>query len=76
MFRKEIFIEGFRGGLYFCKKHYGLIAYQLYRWLVVLLLLPAILITALAYPWLKNKEKLSAYIEILRIFCKGESRRV
>ncbi|MFH1389831.1 MAG: glycosyltransferase family 2 protein [Candidatus Margulisiibacteriota bacterium] len=76
LFRKEIFVEGFRGGLYFCKKHYGLIAYQFYRWLVVFLLLPVILITALIYPWLKNKEKLTAYLEILRIFVKGELRRV
>lgn len=71
LFKKMIFVEGFRGGLYFCRKHYGLIAYQLYRWLGALLLLPVILLTALTYPWLKHKDKLAAYLEILAIFVKG-----
>lgn len=58
---KKLFIEGFRGGLYFCKKHYGPAAYTLYRALLLLYSLAMIPFS------LADKEKLSAYIEILKI---------
>jgi GT2 family glycosyltransferase len=58
---KKLFVEGFRGGLYFCKKHYGPAAYSLYRALLLLFSLAMIPFS------LANKEKLNAYIEILKI---------
>ncbi len=56
------FVEGVRGGLYFCKKHYGLAAYQAYR----LLLLAATLIMAAFYgaTYMFNRNKLDAWLKI------------
>jgi hypothetical protein len=57
----KLFVEGFRGGLYFCRKYYGPIIYSIYRALLMLLVL-------LMAPFsLLNKEKLNAYREILQI---------
>ncbi len=58
---KKLFVEGFRGGLYFCKKHYGPVAYSLYRALLLLFSLAMVPFS------LADKEKLSAYLEILKI---------
>ena len=71
-FNKKLFIEGFRGGLYFSKKHYGPIAYQVYRAILTFSMLLAVAFSALFYPFLKNKEKLSAFIAILLLSLKGE----
>jgi len=71
-FNHKAFVEGFRGGLYFAKKHYGWLAYQLYRILLIFGLLIIISAAFFIYPWLKNKEKVSAYQEILIIAIKGE----
>jgi len=38
--RRGSILEGYRGGLYFCKKHYGGGVYAIYRWVVLLDLLP------------------------------------
>ncbi len=57
----KLVVEGFRGGLYFCKKHYGPIAYSLYRALLALFCL------AMAPFSLFNRKKLAAYLEILMI---------
>lgn len=56
-----LMIEGFRGGLYFCKKHYGLISYHIYRGLLllgVMLMLPVSLF---------NKAKFRAYMAVINI---------
>lgn len=71
-FSRQTFVEGFRGGLYFARKHYGPLVYQIYRVLLILLLLPVIFFTLLLYPLLKNREKLAAYGEILRIAVGGK----
>jgi uncharacterized protein (TIGR03492 family) len=65
-------VEGFRGGLYFCKKHYGWLVYQLYRWLLCAAMLIAIPLTAILYPLLPNKEKLGAYWQIFLICLSGK----
>ena len=65
-FNKLLFTEGYRGGLYFCKKHYGLIAYQAYRlvlYFLVLLVLPFSIF---------NRKKLEAYSDILKMIMTGE----
>lgn len=57
----KLFVEGFRGGLYFCKKHYGQLIYSTYRFILfvyVLAMLPFSLM---------NKGKLNAYSDILKI---------
>jgi GT2 family glycosyltransferase len=59
----KFFVEGIRGGLYFCKKHYGIIAYSLYRAFVFAASLVMASISAVFYP--KNKEKFMAYRNIL-----------
>jgi hypothetical protein len=62
----RLFVEGFRGGLYFCRKHYGPAIYSIYRALLmlfVLLMVPFSLI---------NREKLRAYREILHIIIKQQ----
>jgi len=71
-FSVKPFVEGFRGGLYFCKKHYGLLAYLIYRLLLVVAMLLAVAGAGLAYPFLKNKQKLNAFLQILIIAIKGE----
>jgi len=65
-FSCKAFVEGFRGGLYFAKKHYGRLVYQIYRFILILGLL--IMIPAM----LGNKDKLTAYCEILVIAVKGD----
>ncbi len=71
-FNQRLFVEGFRGGLYFSKKHYGGMVYQLYRWFLVFAMLVAIFTAALLYPFLKNKQKLNAFLQILGIAVKGQ----
>ncbi len=71
-FKLKTFVEGFRGGLYFSKKHYGNIVYHIYRLLLSAAMLPAILFSFLFYPFLKNKQKLTAFLQILSIAIKGE----
>ena len=58
---KQLMTEGFRGGLYFCRKHYGPIIYAFYS---ILLLLFTVVMMIFS---LHNKEKFSAYFEIFKI---------
>lgn len=62
----KLFVEGFRGGLYFCRKHYGTVAYAAYRTLLFLFIL-------IAMPFsLTQRGKLNAYLEILRSVITGQ----
>jgi hypothetical protein len=73
-FNRRMFIEGFRGGLYFCKKHYGALAYHLYRFTLALFFPLSVLLLAFSVPFRgvpAFKERLSAYYEILRIALFG-----
>lgn len=68
-FNKHLQIEGFRGGLYFCRKHYGEAIYHIYRVLLVLVLI-------LVLPFLlNNPEKFKAYCEIIAIAWRGQIPR-
>ncbi|OGC13395.1 hypothetical protein A3D23_04505 [candidate division WOR-1 bacterium RIFCSPHIGHO2_02_FULL_53_26] len=71
-FNQKIFVEGFRGGLYFAKKHYGSFVYQIYRALLAVAMLIAALFSLLFYPLLKNKQKLPAFIQIFSICLTGK----
>ncbi|MDD5593560.1 MAG: lipid-A-disaccharide synthase-related protein [Candidatus Margulisbacteria bacterium] len=71
-FKQKLFVEGFRGGLYFSRKHYGNLIYQIYRVLLILTMVPAILVSSLLYPLLTNKGKRGAFIQILMIAIRGE----
>ena len=63
-FNPQLFIEGFKGGLYFCKKHYGTLAYNAYRSLLLILLL----ILSLS----PNGDRRKAYREIITIARRGQ----
>ncbi len=60
-FDAKFLVEGFRSGLYFCKKHYGPVIYQIYRALLMVFM-PLIALFTLA-----NNEKRDAYMEIFKI---------
>ena len=73
--RQKALIEGYRGGLYFCHKHYGLVAYVLYR----ILLIPLMLILMLFYTltgWSAvRREQVVAFAHIFcRLLLKGYSK--
>jgi hypothetical protein len=63
---KRYIIEGFRGGLYFCKKHYAPLIYQIYR-AIILLVMPIFAVLSLG-----NRVKSSAYLEIFTIALKQQ----
>jgi uncharacterized protein (TIGR03492 family) len=71
-FNRKIFVEGFRGGLYFCRKHYGVFVYLIYRALLALTLLPVLLVTTILYPLLSNKALPGAFWKILLICLSGK----
>lgn len=71
-FNQKTFIEGFRGGLYFCRKHYGLFIYGIYRTLLAFVMLLAILVSAILYPLFPNRSKLGAFWKILLICLTGK----
>jgi len=72
-FKPLFFVEGFRGGMYFVKKHYGELVFQLYRWVLVtgsLLILPLVLLLTILMPK-KYAMKLKAYYTIFKIALSG-----
>jgi len=65
-FNAKLFIEGFRGGLYFCRKHYGELAYKTYRVFLILFLL-------LFLPFqIINPAKFYAYVDIIVLTARGQ----
>jgi len=60
-FNSLLFVEGFRGGLYFCKKHYGVLPYSIYS---ILLFFYTLLMLPFSLP---NSPKWKAYIKVLWI---------
>lgn len=61
-------IEGYRGGLYVCYKHYGPIVYFFYRIFVLVDLIPRLLFhLCLSLFSLKHRQYAKAYLEVLRI---------
>ena len=68
-FKRRLFVEGFKGGLYFCRKHYGEFAYHAYRLTLVL-----VLILVLPF-FIFNQEKLKAYLDIIALSWRGQIPR-
>lgn len=68
-FNRRLLVEGFRGGLYFCRKHYNVFAYLAYRLLLLILLpIPILAFTLLMPLNIKvNSQKLLAYLKIFEI---------
>ncbi|MFC1568360.1 glycosyltransferase family 2 protein [Candidatus Margulisiibacteriota bacterium] len=68
-FKRRLFVEGFKGGLYFCRKHYGELAFHVYRLVLTLVLVPVL-------PFhLFNREKLLAYAEVINLAWRGQISR-
>jgi GT2 family glycosyltransferase len=68
-FNRRLFVEGFKGGLYFCRKHYGEVAFNAYRLILLISL-------SLFIPFqLLNKEKLLAYATIIALAWRGQVPR-
>jgi len=65
-FNHKLFIEGFRGGLYFCRKHYGEFAYNVYRCFLILFLI-------LFLPFfILNPTKFFAHSDIIMLAARGQ----
>ncbi|OGC04017.1 hypothetical protein A2276_05310 [candidate division WOR-1 bacterium RIFOXYA12_FULL_43_27] len=73
VFNRRLFVEGFRGGIYFCKKHYGRAAWIIYRFLLAIGIMTAIPLLILSFPFKREKilDRLLAYFDVLSIavFC-------
>jgi len=67
-FNRQLFVEGFRGGLYFSRKHYGNLIYQIYRALLVITL-PFLIIISFLF----DRKKTGAYLDILLLCFKGKT---
>ncbi|MBU0686810.1 MAG: glycosyltransferase [Candidatus Margulisbacteria bacterium] len=67
-FSRKHFVEGFKGGLYFCKKHYGPVVFGIYKVLLLILLPIAIAFAFIGMLLFRGefKEKVKAYLEVYR----------
>ncbi|MFA5878614.1 MAG: glycosyltransferase family 2 protein [Candidatus Margulisiibacteriota bacterium] len=74
--REDAVVEGFRGGLYLCKKHYGNVIYQIYRGFLGFYLLVSIVILSLM-GFVMNKYLIlrNAYCRILVLLIKDKVTR-
>ncbi|MBI5400092.1 glycosyltransferase family 2 protein [Candidatus Saganbacteria bacterium] len=68
-FIPRLFVAGLRGGLYFSRKHYGELVYNLYRLSLILALVLALPIQ------LTSQAKFKAYLEIIKIAWHGQIPR-
>lgn len=75
LIKKQTFVEGFKGGLYFCYKHYRPLL-PFYLMLLFIYILLALILTIFQIILFKNKknyiEKLKAFAEILFLICTGK----
>ena len=68
-FNRRLFVEGFKGGIYFCRKHYGEWAYHIYRIFLGLSL-------CLALPfYIFKKDKFLALLDIINLAWRGQIPR-
>ena len=71
--KRESIVEGYRGGLYFCKKHYGSSVYILYRFILFFDLIPRYLMNRI----FGRDQSALAYLDIMKLTILGEvGRRV
>ena len=66
-------IEGYRGGLYIAKKHYGNSVYILYRFILLLDIVPRLIFHFIFSAFNKQSEEyVQAYISVLMINIRGD----
>lgn len=68
-FNPRLFVEGFIGGLYFCRKHYGELSYNSYRLILILSLILGSIFQIF------NRQKFFAYWRIIRLAAVGQIPR-
>lgn len=73
-FRKaHSIIEGYRGGFYLCKKHYGTIALQCYRLLVLCDIIPRLIVQLLLTLFNRqHSQAVGAYLSVLKLNLKQD----
>ncbi len=73
VFNRRLFVEGFQGGIYFCRKHYGVIPWIVYRLLLFTGILVYLPFFALSYPIKREKfaDRFLAYVDILKVSLLG-----
>ncbi len=59
--RPESVFEGYRGGMYFCKKHYPWVVYLLYRSLLLCVLVPSLIYSVLLSLFFRDR---MAYVHV------------
>ena len=65
-------VEGYRGGFYVCRKHYGKIAFFLYRWVVLIDILPRLCVHVLRSLFQKSQRQyVQSYMDVLKINISG-----
>jgi len=69
IFNRRLFVEGFKGGLYYCRKHYGIIIYSIYRFTLFISILIYLPFFLLSYPLKRDKfsDRFLAYLDILKL---------
>ncbi|NBV41488.1 glycosyltransferase family 2 protein [bacterium] len=74
--RKEAsIVEGYRGGLYFCLKHYGVVIYGLYSVILLIDVVPRLIWNMiLSVVRQSDRQYLKAYLRILWIIFTGDIR--
>ena len=74
--KEEAVVEGFRGGLYLCKKHYHPLVYQSYRVILGVYLSISIVVLSVFGAFNKNSANLKkAYGKILTLLVKNQITR-
>lgn len=74
-FNPKIFKEGFRGGLYYSRKHYGYILFLIYRTLLLFFSLIMLFLLLPMFSFKKYRPLYMAYLNILRMAIKGEKNK-
>lgn len=66
--KRASIVEGYRGGLYFCKKHYGDVVFVLYRWALFVDLIPRFIVAMVV----GNHDAALAYRDVMGLALKGK----
>jgi len=66
-------IEGYRGGMYVCYKHYGVVVYSIYRVLVLVDILPRLFFHSIVSIFSENSRKMArAYVTVIGIDLRND----
>ncbi len=74
--KRASIVEGYRGGLYLCRKHYGPIVYTVYRGVLLIVVLISGLWASVSLGSSSRRERILAYWEILFIIVFGAIKNV